>query len=896
MAGNARFHDKLHRKNHHTNPTVGFPDSASDPIASPDQPFQGDFVVNGVLSSNQGISLLSANIDGDVYCENIHVNDFTYTDYISGNSTEVIISDGSLIGNGNNTLTLDFGNGIYNRVNNKTAMYINSLGKVGIGTTSPTETLHVDGNVLITGNLSSLGDTTQIDTNIVTTSAIVIDTYGTTNALRVTQRGSGNAILVEDDTNPDSTPFVVTSAGYVGIGTSTPTRALVIEGDSGVASDLIIRSVENVSNTNDGPIIAFQNKPLSGYAINGNNCGYIGARGFTTVAAKSGSDGYFQFAGIGFKSTGNFNTLSSTQGCIIFNTVSGGGLNYERMRINHDGNVGIGDTTPDSKLSVYSSSSNTQPAVTITQSGTAAALIIQDQLNDPNPFMIDGNGNVSVGSLSTMADFGGNMRFNVAGTGTQRMGLWSYANNNSSAGVFSFNKSFNNTFGLTGAPTIDNSNVGLIDFSYYSQDGILRRCASIQGEVEGNNAVSGSSPGKLVFMTATSGSYDASTKMVIDHMGKVGIATGEASLSANPQKLQVASDALINYITVGRGNLNSTYNTAVGYHALCSASASFNIYNVAVGDHTLSNINGSYDELSGRWNTAVGSYALYNSTIGNGNVAIGTSSQRESISGYNNVAVGVNSLYANISGYQNVSVGNNTLRFDQGHSNTAIGYFAMSQSLSTSNNVAIGKYALYWNLSGNNNVAIGRSALVSAFSSENVAIGYSSGNTIQYGYENVLLGSRTDTSTSDGINQIVIGYSAQGIANNTAVIGNASISATKLRGNVQGLKSSIEKDVADTLTISELMNEYIVTKGTTYTLTLATANNLDNDTFWKIQIGSVIKFTILNSATGTITLSGYGGSTGITLKFGTTTVSSSASKNFILRKTDTNEFDLYADV
>ena len=660
MAGNARFHDKLHRKNHHTNQTVGFPDSASDPIASPDQPFQGDFVVNGILSSSQGISLLSANIDGDVYCENIHVNNFTYTDYISGNSTEVIISDGSLIGNGNNTLTLDFGNGIYNRVNNQTAMYINSEAKVGIGTTSPTETLHVVGNVLITGNLSSLGDTTQIDTNIVTTSAIVIDTYGTTNALRVTQRGSGNAILVEDDTNPDSTPFVVTSAGYVGIGTSIPTRSLEIEGDSGVSSDLVIRSVENVSNTNNGPIIAFQNKPRSGYAINGNNCGYIGARGFTTISEISGSDGYFQFASIAFKSTGNFDNLSSTQGCITFNTVSGGGSNSERMRINHDGNVGIGDTTPDSKLSVYSSS-NTQPAVIITQTGTANALEVYDSALDTSPFIIDGNGNVSVGSLSTMADYGGNMRFNVAGTGSQRMGLWSYANNQTSAGVFSFNKSFNNTFGLTGAPTLDASNVGLIDFSYYSQDGILRRCASIQGEVEGSNAISGSSPGKLIFMTATSGSDNASTKMIITHDGKVGIGTGDISLSANPHLLQVFGDTLVN-------------------------------------------------------------------------------------------------------------------------------------------------------------------------------------------------------------------------------------------GNIKGFSSSIEKTSTEILTISALMNEYIVTTGDTYTLTLDTANNLDSDSFWDINIGSVIRFTILNSATGTVTLDGYEGGTGITLKFGTTTVSSSATKHFILRKTGLSAFDLYADV
>lgn len=45
-----RFHSKYHQKSHHTNQTIGDPDSASDPIASHEYPFKGDFViVNGKL-------------------------------------------------------------------------------------------------------------------------------------------------------------------------------------------------------------------------------------------------------------------------------------------------------------------------------------------------------------------------------------------------------------------------------------------------------------------------------------------------------------------------------------------------------------------------------------------------------------------------------------------------------------------------------------------------------------------------------------------------------------------------------------------------------------------------------------------------------------------------------
>jgi hypothetical protein len=50
MSDNARFHNKLHRKNHHSVCTPGYPDSATDPIASAAEPFQGDFYLNGNLN------------------------------------------------------------------------------------------------------------------------------------------------------------------------------------------------------------------------------------------------------------------------------------------------------------------------------------------------------------------------------------------------------------------------------------------------------------------------------------------------------------------------------------------------------------------------------------------------------------------------------------------------------------------------------------------------------------------------------------------------------------------------------------------------------------------------------------------------------------------------------
>lgn len=55
-----RFHNKFHKHNHHTRPTDRdglYPDSAYDPIASPDSPFQGEFYVDGDITSLSSLNI-----------------------------------------------------------------------------------------------------------------------------------------------------------------------------------------------------------------------------------------------------------------------------------------------------------------------------------------------------------------------------------------------------------------------------------------------------------------------------------------------------------------------------------------------------------------------------------------------------------------------------------------------------------------------------------------------------------------------------------------------------------------------------------------------------------------------------------------------------------------------
>lgn len=80
-----------------------------------------------------------------------------------------------------------------------------------------------------------------------------VDANSTSNALRITQTGTGNALLVEDSANPDSTPFVITGAGDVGIGISTPSTALEVVGQASFGDGTAAApSITNTGNLNTG--------------------------------------------------------------------------------------------------------------------------------------------------------------------------------------------------------------------------------------------------------------------------------------------------------------------------------------------------------------------------------------------------------------------------------------------------------------------------------------------------------------------------------------------------------------------------------------------------------------------------------------------------------------------
>ena len=205
MAGNARFHDKLHRKNHHTLPSADYPDSAIDPIASHEEPFQGDFVINGSLSTNGTIQFYSAVLAGDMTSEDLYVRGTTYTNFISGDSTETIISDGALTGYGERTMTMDFRNGIYAKTPIFTITDDLSVGGNLYGKSVTYENLNVTGNSTINGNTTVGGDV------LISGNASINDisfTYGIISSV------NNNISLYSKSINTGTT-LISTSDGFV---------------------------------------------------------------------------------------------------------------------------------------------------------------------------------------------------------------------------------------------------------------------------------------------------------------------------------------------------------------------------------------------------------------------------------------------------------------------------------------------------------------------------------------------------------------------------------------------------------------------------------------------------------------------------------------------------------
>lgn len=162
-------------------------------------------------------------------------------------------------------------------------------------------------------------------------------------ALRVTQNGSGHALVVEDSASPDTSAFVVNASGVVGIGVNpaswTPAAGVLLD----VAGKANFTASSTTAGINIGTVSAAPTSLLAGDMFIGSNLSFRGTDGFTKTVALSTATNVF-------------------------------------------GSPQIIDTTA------------TTPALRLTQKGTGSAILVEDATNpDPSAFVVDASGNLGVG-------------------------------------------------------------------------------------------------------------------------------------------------------------------------------------------------------------------------------------------------------------------------------------------------------------------------------------------------------------------------------------------------------------------------------------------------------------------------------------------------------------------
>ena len=180
-------------------------------------------------------------------------------------------------------------------------------------------------------------------------------------ALRITQTGTGNALLVEDSTNPDTSPFVVDNAGNVRIGASEAS-------DTGIGG-VVIPALEVIRSSTVAtyPIAVIKSYSATVAAAGMLALGHSKSATVGTEAATASGDalGYISFEGVNSSSAVTAGAYiyglqdaavgaTYVPGALTFWTGTNAASPAERLRIDSAGNMGL-RVTPSAWNSSYPS-------------------------------------------------------------------------------------------------------------------------------------------------------------------------------------------------------------------------------------------------------------------------------------------------------------------------------------------------------------------------------------------------------------------------------------------------------------------------------------------------------------------------------------------------------------
>jgi hypothetical protein len=222
------------------------------------------------------------------------------------------------------------------------------------------------------------------------TGSTVVSANTSTDALRITQTGTGNALVVEDSANPDSTPFVVDASGNVISGHTTTIAAPNYAGNSQQTLG-VYRIATGTPQSSYGSFMFNSSLSQSPQLIFARSAGpTIGDFTLAPSGAVLGAIAFNGSDGTDFVTAANITAAvdgtsgpDAMPGRLVFGTTAAGAASpTERMRIDNQGRVGIGEvTTPGAGLLVNKMGSTSSPSgalfrMTVPQTATGTAILV----------------------------------------------------------------------------------------------------------------------------------------------------------------------------------------------------------------------------------------------------------------------------------------------------------------------------------------------------------------------------------------------------------------------------------------------------------------------------------------------------------------------------------------
>jgi len=358
------------------------------------------------------------------------------------------------------------------------------------------------------------------------------------NALRVTNTGTGNSLLIEDSAATDSTPVVVNASGTVVAGHTAAIGGSKVQAVGGIDS---YRFSADAAGAVTNLVKSRGATGAQGLVLDNDNLGVLG------YVASDGAN-YLFAAQIAAAVDGAAGT-NDVPGRLVFSTTpNGANLPVERLRINNAGALGLnGANFGASGQTLVSQGSSATPiwanpqagrtinandtnaGLLITQTGTGNALVVEDSTSpDSTPVVIDANGRVVVGATNAPM-MGGDARvLSLAQPNSNAyFGVGRYTADSGYGGIV-ICKSRGTTVGSSGALQ---SSDGIGGILFFGNDGASDiQASSIVSKVDGTPGTN-DMPGRLVFSTTPDGSATPVERMRIDSAGRAGLSG--AAVSSN---------------------------------------------------------------------------------------------------------------------------------------------------------------------------------------------------------------------------------------------------------------------------------------------------------------------------------------------------------------------------